>query len=199
MARDTTISKGWGDPAAEAAEHSWSWLHVPARTVLHVTILSREPTRYYGHWVEGRCRPCRGASCPYEDQHRGGNWRHVFSVWDSETRTTALLELGASAAETIYNHAHANGRLRGLRFSLRKEGQKARGRLIVEAEAATMAAELLPEPEDPEAHIQRGWQIDREGVERAARSKSKNGGPPEPRLALADADGQPVGRPVGAP
>ena len=198
MGRDTTISKGWGDPAAEAREQSWSWLHVPARAVLHVTVLSKEPTKYFGHWVEGRLRPCRGLGCTFCAQHRGGNWRYVFSVWDSETRTTGLLELGAKAAEAIYEQSQAEGRLRGLRFSVRKEGQKARGRLIVEAEPAAMAAELLPEAEDPQAHIERAWSIDGQGVQEPARSRGRNGGPPEPRLSLVDANGQPVGQPVGS-
>lgn len=158
MARgEGSIADGWGDPSREKTEHSGSWLHVPARGSLRVVVLSTAPCRYRGHWIAGRMRLCAGQYCVYCEQRRGAQWRYAFAVLDAATRTSGLLEVGAGAAEAIYEASQAEGRLRGLCLALRKEQGRDRGRVLVTAEPAMMAAELLPEGEDPRPHLERQW------------------------------------------
>jgi hypothetical protein len=66
--------------------------------------------------------------------------------------------VGASAAEAMWQCAQREGRLRGLVFTLRKEGQKERGRILVTCEPSLMSTELLPAADDVEGHLARQFQ-----------------------------------------
>jgi hypothetical protein len=152
-----TVMRGWGDPAAERDEHSGAWLHVPARGKLTVVILSSQPVRYVGHWVGGRMRRCTGRLCVWHEKRIGQQVRYCFSVLDAETRAPGLLEVGAACAQTIWETSHREGRLRGLTFALRKEGQRDRGRILAVALAPMMALDLLPVAEEIEPHLARQY------------------------------------------
>lgn len=155
MGSEGTVSVGWGDPAREKDEHSGAWLHVPARSKLTVVVLSSAPVRYVGHWVGGRMVRCTGRMCIWHERRVGQQVRYCFSVLDAETRAPDLLEVGAAAAEVMWEVAKREGRLRGLCFGLRKEGGKERGRVLVTALAPLMAVELLPAEEEIGPHLDR--------------------------------------------
>ena len=157
MAVGDTISAGWGDPAKERDEHSGLWLHVPARGRLTVCVLSAQPVRFVGHWVAGHMRMCPGPGCIWHERRLGQQVRYGFSVLDTETRACGLLEVGASAAEVIYRTSNMEGRLRGLCFVLRKEGQRDRGRVLVTAIAPIVSLELLPPADDVAGHLERQY------------------------------------------
>jgi hypothetical protein len=130
---------------------------VPARTKLKVVVLSTQPVWYVGHWVGNRMQRHWDGACVWCEQRRGRKYRYCFSVLDADTRAPGLLELGAATAEVIMAAAEAAGRLRGLVFSLRKDGGKERGRVLVTLEGSFVAAELLPAEDDPLEHLDRQW------------------------------------------
>ena len=150
--------RGWGDPASAKEEKSGSWIHVPARGGVKLIVLSSEPVGYRGHWIRGAMHRCPGRMCALCDQHRGSQVRYCFSVYEVGSGTTGLLEVGASAAEAMWQCAQREGRLRGLVFTLRKEGQKERGRILVTCEPSLMSTELLPAADDVEGHLARQFQ-----------------------------------------
>jgi len=155
------VYQGWGDPGRERDEHSGSWLHVPARGKLTVVILSTSPVRYVGHWVGGGMRRCTGRNCVWHERRVGQQVRYCFSVLDADTRAVGLLEIGAAAAQTVWEASKREGRLRGLTFCFRKEGQKERGRILATLLAPIMSVELLPAEEEIGPHLDRQFDGER--------------------------------------
>lgn len=159
MSGGFAVDAGWGNPATEAANQSWVWLHVPARSAIRVVILSESPCRYKGHWVDGHMRPCLPVDCGYCAVRLGFQIRYVFAVHDMTHRVSGLLELGAGAAEVIKESADDLGFLRGLVFELRKEGGRDRGKIIVKAHHAMIQTEGLPVPPDAALELRRMWSL----------------------------------------
>jgi hypothetical protein len=130
---------------------------VPARSRLRLVILSVEAAVYIGHWVEGRMRLCTGSECPHHLRNAGTQMRWCFSVLDVDTRARGFFEVGRDVARVLEAASAEEGRLRGLTFSFRKEGQTLRGRILVTREAPMVGLDLLPAEEDVAGALRRQW------------------------------------------
>jgi len=151
------VTQGWGDVDGEGESGGSAWLHVPARSRLRLVLLSVEAARYVGHWVEGRMRLCTGSDCPHHLRNAGTQARWAFSVLDVDTRARGFFEIGKDVARVIAAAQAEEGRLRGLTFSFRKEGQTLRGRILVTREAPMVGLDLLPDAEDVAGALRRQW------------------------------------------
>lgn len=157
MRRGGQIGTGWGDIDDDTESGGSGWIHVPARSRLRLVVLSAEAVTYVGHWVDGRMRLCTGADCPHHLRSAGTQSRWAFSVLDVDTRSRGFFEVGKDVARVIRQAVQEEGRLRGLSFSFRKEGQTLRGRITVTREAPMVGLDLLPEAEDVGAALRRQW------------------------------------------
>ena len=130
---------------------------MPARSRLRLVILSTAAARYVGHWVDGRMRLCTGADCPHHLRNAGAQVRWAFSVLDVDTRARGFFEVGKDVKRVIMAAEAEEGRLRGLSFSFRKEGQTLRGRILVTREVPMVGLDLLPAGEDVAGALRRQW------------------------------------------
>ena len=135
-----------------------TWIHVPARGVLHIEVLSKEPERYLGHWKDGRMRLCLGVpDCAHCRKHEGRQDRWCVSVYDLETRSRGLFEFGLAIASAMATSLGVEATLRGSRWALRKDGGRLRGRILVESEGQGLAPELMPAADNVAGALRRQW------------------------------------------
>ena len=138
---------GFGD-LTSARSASSNWMHVPARGRLRIAVLSKRAYRYDGHWFDGSMHNCPPAGCPYCLRRVGLQTKLVIAVTDLDMGGQGLLELTPAAASVIARQCNEASYLRGLTFSLRHDGGRSNGRIIVEPTGPVLSLASLPDDVD---------------------------------------------------
>lgn len=134
------------------------WLKIEARRVLQVALLAEQFFAYEGHFVDGRMLPCPGYdACLRCKAKMGRKGRVVFGMYDLNERRAGLLEVAPRTAMEILAPCDELRIFRGMIFSLRKEGSRQNGRIIVECKRATHPEHLLPEAPDAQGILRKQW------------------------------------------
>jgi hypothetical protein len=153
----TGISYGFGDPEKEAQAGGKDWMKIPARNTVTVVILSEKPVKYAGHWRGKGMAFCTGPTCLLCARQILPTTRYAFSVYLPDADTRALLDLPASATRDISSVAEQTGFLRGLMFTLHKEGQRVNGKIKVKSNHLFSRITELPDADDPAQHLLRQY------------------------------------------
>jgi len=141
-----------------APEPGIVWLHVSARQPLIVALLRDVPFVYYGHFSNGRFRPCAGQdTCIQCAQHAGGKVRAVFSVYDVVNKKSGILEVSDDTAREVKNLTESWGQARGMVVSFRKEGGKQNGTIHAQSNNQCLRSEELPDGPDPAYILRKQW------------------------------------------
>jgi hypothetical protein len=150
------LETGWGDPIAAAEERKGLWFHVQARESLVLVVLSTEPVRFAGHWMERRFHLCRsGCPCDKTGWPRESRW--AVSVMEIGTGRVGQIECGALTAKELMLWCQKAGALRGLVLRWWKENQHRFGRLCCAPTDAVINSRELPEATDVEASIMKSF------------------------------------------
>lgn len=147
---------GFGN-VTEAAAGSQVWIHVPARGRLKIAVLSKRAFRYEGHWWSGSMHHCADERCDFCLRGIGRQVKFVLAVTDVDLGGSGLLELTPITAAVIAAQFKQGGFLRGLTFSLRHDGGKQNGKIVIEPTGAVLSLNSLPEPPDVEQAMRAQW------------------------------------------
>jgi len=154
------VAAGYGDLLSECAEGPGVWIHVPARTIVVCVLLRDQPVRYDAHWVGGRVRPCPGATqCALCTSGVGKKTRYVYTVLDTTTKQTGLLEVAPSTALEIRAAVDEAGFARGLAIAFSHEGGVKNGRLRATSRHQILRDCELPDGPDPIHVLKRQWSL----------------------------------------
>ena len=147
---------GFGD-LGSARSASATWVHVPARGRLRIAVLSKRAYRYDGHWYDGSMHNCPPVGCQYCLRRIGLQTKIVLAVTDLDMGGQGLLELTPAAATIIARQCNEATYLRGLTFSLRHDGGRSNGRIIVEPTGPVLSLATLPDDVDIASIMSAQW------------------------------------------
>lgn len=148
-----------GNPREERRRTGYNFLRVPEVGRVEVICLTDAYSVYRGHYYRGRMVPCQREKCTVSHEDCGTQVRYVIAVLDVHAKQTSLLDMGAAVAEVWLDAEEKFGGLRGVAFSLEKEGRTKRGRITCKCVAAARFSDVdLPAPPDVREILKRVWE-----------------------------------------
>jgi len=152
----------WGDVETASEVKPNSWIKVPARGELVMTILSERPTVYHVHWSARRAVWCPGGTnrCALCECGNTRDTRVAVCVMTGQPASVVLIEVSARVGNAFRLQAQVIGRLRGQMWCLSKLDGKQTGSIIAKPLPLTVPSDRLPDGVDPLPHILRQYGLD---------------------------------------
>jgi len=122
---------GWDVPAAVADACEFHWWHIRPGRVQVLTMLSRVPLWYVGHFDAGRMKACGGPTCECCGRGVGKQLRYVACAMDPCTRQIGVIELSRPVAELLRDWSSRAGGFRGMTIEFSKASKSKHSRMEV--------------------------------------------------------------------